>query len=91
MEITIIYIQLLLLLITAIECQIFYQVGIYSNCTGKANRTQLNIDAGLVGDFNGDIVHQMRDYLQLKYSMNYTHDFVYEVYDVCDDITHPNS
>ena len=78
----------ILLVMTKIECELFYQIGLYSNCTGKANRTQFNIDVGLVSDFNRDIVHMMKSYQQEFYSTNYIQEFETEVYDVCDNVTH---
>ena len=99
------------------ETPMFYQIGIYSNCTGKANRTQLNIEAGLVRDFNRHLIKEMshlefmpnnthlikkwsQEYLSLPDNIqlhimsptfniqNFTYDFVYEEYDVCDNITY---
>ena len=59
----------------------YYQVGIYSNCTDRTNRTQLNINAGLVSDFNRDMIAGMKS----RYGIN--DDLIYQVYDVCDNIT----
>ena len=88
MRFMVIYKTILLSMVTGIECKTFYQIGIYSNCAGKANRTQLNIDAGLVSDFNKNIIRQMREFQQNIFPSKYTYDFVYEVYDVCDNVTH---
>ena len=70
-----------------VKCETFYQIGIYSNCTGKANRTELNKDADLVRDFNKIMFQRMIDYQQAYYSINYTHHFIYQEYDVCDNMT----
>ena len=41
-------------------CTTYYEIGIYSNCTGKSNRTQLNIDAELVSDFNREMIQGIK-------------------------------
>ena len=63
-------------------CAKYFEIGIYSNCTDRDNRTQLNIDAGLVSDFNREII----DDLKRSY-YNATKFPEYHVYDVCDNYT----
>ena len=68
-----------------VYCETYYEIAIYSNCTGKANRTQLNIDAGLVSDFNREMKKSVQSYYKIK---SHTKDeFTYQVYDVCDNFT----
>ena len=51
------YYLLLLQTVTVVYCEeTYYEIGIYSNCTCRANKTQMNIDAGLVSDFNEDMM-----------------------------------
>ena len=72
-----------------VQCEQFYQIGIYSNCTDKVNRTILNKEAGLVSDFNRDIIQQIRSYHRNVIIRDYDdHKFVYEEYNVCKNITY---
>ena len=69
-----------------IYCATFYGIGIYSNCTGKVNRTQLNIDAGFVSDFNRDMIQGTKSYANSLGSHEFT-ESIYKEYDVCDNFT----
>ena len=62
----------------------YYEIGIYSNCTGRSNRTQLNIDAGLVAEFNEAMIKGIRDRHRSKINAK----LIYKVYDVCDNFTY---
>ena len=72
-------------LIVAVKCVTLYQIGIYSKCSGRDNRSQLNIDTVLVSDFYRDAIPQLR---HLEYNGRIPYEFVYEEYDVCDSITY---
>ena len=79
-----IYLLPLWLKVTIVCCETYYEIGIYSNCTGKANRTQLNIDAGLVSDFNRDMMKSVQSYYKTNYKpkSQSENEFIYQVYDV---------
>ena len=77
------YCFLFLLKVTMVCCVTYYQIGIYSNCTGKANRTRLNIDAGLVSDFNKEMIQGIKNLSSQRIKA----ELVYKVYDVCDNFT----
>ena len=76
---------LLLLLKVTTVFPFFYEIGIYSNCTGKSNRTQMNMDAGLVSDFNTGMMKGAKD----AYGLQNNVDFFYPsfTFDVCDNFT----
>ena len=80
----------ILLLKTTVECEPFYQIGIYSNCSEKTNRTQLNIDAGIVSDFYREFSAKngFPERLKIPFNSPLFTQFVYEEYDVCDNFTY---
>ena len=67
-------------------CAKYYEIGIYSNCTDRDNRTQLNIDAGLVSDFNEAMITKVRKSHFEGYILP-SNLSEYHVYDVCDNFT----
>ena len=79
----------ILLLKTTVKSEPFYQIGIYSNCSEKTNRTRLNIDAGILSDFYREfsVKNGFPDTL-FPYNSPLFTGFVYEEYDVCDNFTY---
>ena len=67
-----------------LECTpLFYNIGIYSNCSDSHNRTQFNEDAGLLSNFYNNIIYEVQT--NILESIDH---FVYETYDVCDNMTY---
>ena len=83
---SIIYYLVLLLKVTMVYSMTYYEIGIYANCTGRPNRTQLNIDAGLVSDFNKDMRKKVLSHPNMYFFRKA--ELIYKVYDVCDNFTY---
>ena len=74
-----------MLKVTIVYSVTYYEIGIYSNCTGKANRTQLNFDAHQVSNFNRDMMNGVQSHPNLQ---SIKAKLIYKVYDVCDNFTY---
>ena len=88
MKLNVIVAYLLSSLVILVTCGKYtlYEIGIYSNCTGAANRTQLNIEAELISDFNKNTLQVLTERTLSSFTLS-RYDFIYEEYDVCDNIT----
>ena len=76
-----------MLLQVEVECCTLHVIGIYSNCTGRSNRSQLNVDAGKVSAFNKDVMKESLVRIKMKTYFKWIADLQYLEYDVCDDFT----